>query len=585
MKSTARPFGHSGIRIAIAAGLATLAAFAALATSMSESGDAAFPGSNGKIAYSYGGHFSSYGGYGGYGSYGSYGSYGPYGGGGYTGASIWSVNSDGSSPTPLTSGPNDHSPAYSADGQRIAFGRENGVMVMSADGSGLTQLAAGSSSNSSSTEWQEGYEDPETEEGIVVKIQTYAETWHAFDNPSFSPDGSQLAVAESGGTYMNTVTCEVKAFKDDECLFFGGEEEAYFHTEGECAGCTFHIVTISSSGGGVTGQVTLPASTFIDTDPSYAPDGRLAFGRVSPETSKSGIYVVNSPGAMPSQVTDNHFDSAPDFSPDSSRIVFVRNHELGLVGTGGGPVALLPALPLPEGTSIGDSNLESPSFSPDGSRLTFRRFVFSPGGFERGVFTMGVDGSGLTKIVDDGFDPNWQPVTPPAPPSPPAPPAPSPAPVPAPPPPSPPQGKAKKGKVRLNKKNQAVIGTIICGNSRCRLKVLSSKLKFQETTKRGRKKSSLTALSSTLELKKKGRKKTCSPKVRLPKRLAAHKSAKVRVKVAGKCLAGLKRAHKAIVIVKIRVTDAQAKRVVTLRSTLLAPKSKKHKGKGHRKHR
>ena len=107
---------------------------------------------------------------------------------------------------------------------------------------------------------------------------------------------------------------------------------------------------------------------------------------------------------------------------------------------------------------------------------------------------MGVNGSGLTKIVDGGFGPDWQAVQP----SPPV------AAVPPPEPANPPKGKVKKGKVRLNRKSLAVIGTITCGSSPCRLKVLSSKLKLKLRTSkhRGGKKSSVEARPSRLELKK-----------------------------------------------------------------------------------
>jgi len=542
-----------------------LAGLAVLAISMSERGDAAFPGSNGKIAYSYGS--SAY------------------------QNSIWAVGPDGSSPSQLTSGTADWNPAYSADGQRIAFERENGVMVMNADGSGLTQLAAGGYSNSSTgPNYKENYENPNTKENIpLVRIQSYSETWHGYGSPSFSPDGSQLAVSKSGGTFSNKIICEVES-EGQECLNYGyggyggyGGGGGYFHSEAKCTGCTSHIVTLSSSTGAVTGEVT-PASsssTVEDFSPAYAPDGKLAFARWSYGGS-SGIYVVNSPGATPSRVTSGSFDHTPDFSPDSSRIVFVRGHEFGLVGAGGGPVALLAALPLPAGAQQNHTSLESPAFSPDGSRLTFARTVFGSGGFDRGIFTMGVDGSGLAKVTNGGFGPNWQ--------------ASFPAPSGAPPAAAPkrPKGKARKGKIRLSRKNEAVIGTITCGSTPCRLKVLSSKLKLKTTKKKGKKKNRRAAHLSTLEFAKKGKrakkgrkgkKTSCSPRIKVAKRLAPGKRAKVKVKVSGRCLAGLKRARKARLVARIRVTDALGKKVVTLRSTLLSPKSKKPKGKRHKKRR
>jgi Tol biopolymer transport system component len=118
------------MRISILVAIAGLLGLAGLATSMSESGDAAFPGVNGKIAYSSGDSYS------------------------YSSAAIWSANADGGSPSVLTSGSGVSTPSYSPDGSQIAFDRESGVAVMTGTGLGLKQLLAGSDSQSFQTEWQ-----------------------------------------------------------------------------------------------------------------------------------------------------------------------------------------------------------------------------------------------------------------------------------------------------------------------------------------------------------------------------------------------------------------------------------------------
>ena len=92
-----------------------------LAISMSDRGDAAFPGVNGRIAYASGDSYS------------------------YSSAGIWSSNADGGSPTLLSSGPGVTAPSYSADGGRIAFDREGGVAAMSSAGTGVAQLLTGRS--------------------------------------------------------------------------------------------------------------------------------------------------------------------------------------------------------------------------------------------------------------------------------------------------------------------------------------------------------------------------------------------------------------------------------------------------------
>ncbi len=160
--------------------LAASACVALLAISMSESGDAAFPGLNGRIAYASGGSYS------------------------YSSAAIWAANADGGSPTVLAAGSGVSAPSYSADGSRIAFDREGGVAVMSASGSGQVQLLSGSDSRSSRTEWRKDYVDPHSAKVIpVVKVESFDDQWQNFDHPSFSPmerGSSSLKRAESGPT-------------------------------------------------------------------------------------------------------------------------------------------------------------------------------------------------------------------------------------------------------------------------------------------------------------------------------------------------------------------------------------------------
>jgi len=486
--------------------LAAVSGLALLAISMSESGRAAFPGANGRVAYSYGD--------------------------GYSG-SIWSAEANGASPLRLTTGSNDYGPSYSANGGRVAFERENGIAVMNADGSGETQLLSGSySSSSEPPEWQSDFQNPEEPSETIpfVKIQTFTEAWHVFSSPSFSPDGTQLVLGEGSGEFIYTLTCAVAEDEDPECLS-GYQEGHYFYDE-ECIDCESHIITVSASSGAQTAEVVPPSNSHQDYEPAFSSAGAIAFSRWDYSSEKTSIYVAGSPGAAPVKVTNGPYDSAPDFSPDGTRVAFLRDgDEVGIVGVGGGPLTVL-LVPNPAGVKY--SYLGSVAFSPDGSKLVLARTLNPVAGkSERGIYTMGVDGSGLAKIVD-GSGPDWQPT---------ALPAPQPAPVPF-------KGKSAKGKIKLSKSGKGSIGVIVCGSSPCALEVLSAKLTAG--------------------------KKTCAVKVKLSKRLAAGKSASVRVKVAGRCLAALKRAGKGSVVVRVRVSDALDRRVLTLRSTLTAGANKKH---------
>jgi Tol biopolymer transport system component len=495
--SRRRVLGFGGIVV-----LAAAFGFALLATSMSQRGDAAFPGSNGKIAYSLGD--------------------------GYTG-SIWSANADGGLPSKLTTGSGDSGPSYSANGGRIAFERENGVAVMSADGSGLTQLLPGSFSTSFETTWKESYKNPEEPSEVIpfVKISTWTVKWHTFNGPSFSPDGSRLAVGERKGEYFEAVICEVEKAKGSKCV--SSYEGGYFNFEEGCVGCYAHIITVNSTSGAQADEVTPNSSAYEDYEPTVSAAGKIAFSRWT-KSSKYAIFVVNSAGAAPVQVTNGPEDYSPDFSPDGSRIAFTHGtHDIGMVGVGGGPITVL-SVPTPQGDEF--SAVEAPVFSPDGSKIAFERTVYPfIGKSEHTVVTMGTDGSGLTQILAGARGPSWQP-------------------IPVPPPPAyPAKAKAKKGAAKLSKKGKATPGTIICGSSPCALKILSARLKAG--------------------------KKTCSVKAKLVKSLDPGESAKVGAKVAGKCLEALKKAGRGSLVVKVQVTDALGRKVLTLKSTVIPNKAKK----------
>lgn len=481
--------------------LALVAGVAALAITAGERGDAAFPGQNGRIAYSYGDGYA------------------------YAGGAIWVANSDGGSQQRLTAGGSDSTPSYSPTGRRIAFGRENGVAVMAADGSGATQLVSGHSSVSSQTKWQQNYDVPGSGKTIpVVRIQSYVEEWRLFDHPSFSPNGSQLAVGESRGKRTQSSICAVQALNDQQCIF--SNPDAYFDFESKCVDCGAQIIAIDSVTGARSGELTPLIDGRNDSEPTYAPDGKLAFVRWVP--GGSSIFVIDSPGAAPRRVTRGPGNRAPDFSPDSSQIVFVHGGaDVGLVGVGGGAVTLLP---IPAPATVYGSYVGAPAFSPDGSRVVFRRGSYgSAGQAETGLYTMGLDGSGFTQVIDSGSDPSWEPLSPP------------------PPPPARARAKARKGKIKLNRRGKATIGTVVCGSTPCKLKVVSARLKAG--------------------------KHRCAAKARLAKRLAPEKSTKLGIKVAGKCLAALKRAGKGRLVTRVRASDALGKKTLTLKATLVPPPS------------
>ncbi len=494
------------------AAIAGLVGFSALAISLSQQGDAAFPGLNGKIAYAAGQSYAN--------------------------ESIYTANPDGTSPTQITQGTDDFAPSYSADGSKVVFNRLSGIVAMNADGSGGAQIASGSKVESSSTKYVANYEDPNTEKIIPeVKIETTSKSGHGFYDPTFTADGTQIVVGESVFDRSQESICAVEKSGDTECLGYESKD-SYFHYHFECKACLEHLVMLSATTGAQTAELTPKTNESYDFAPTTSADGKIAFSRyVRGSAASTGLFIINAPGTAPTQLTSGFGNYDPDFSPDSTKLIFGHGEKaFGVIGVGGGAVSLI-AIPTTPGSSVYTSE---PTFSPDGTQIAFFESNFTPSTEEHGIFVVGVDGSNPHRVIADGYDPAWQPVPPP-------------------PPIVKSSAKAKKGKLKLDKKHSAVIGTVTCGSAACSLKVTSAKLKVG--------------------------KKKCGAQVKAPKKLAAGKGAKIKATIKGKCLAKLEKAGKGALAVKIKVTSANGVEPLTLKSTLVPGKSKSGKSKGGTGHK
>ncbi len=448
--------------------------------------------------------------------------------------SVWSMNPDGSAATALTAPGTSEGGAYSPDGTRLAFETEGGVSVAAADGSGAHQLVESHRQKHDSITWQQNYVTPENETIPWVKIEEESETIDERYEPTFTPDGSSLAVVHFTGTIVFRNYCSVTADEETAC------DGNYFHFAFDCPGCGTGIEAIDATTG-AAGAALLPfADEVLVSDPEFSAAGALVYGSepiplertASPERS---IVMLPAPGATPAPVASGEAVFEPTFSPDGTRVAYVADsHHVGIVSTGGVPVGSFEA-PKP---LAGDGRwvVESPVFSPDGTLIAFAdlgRPESSTGPYEDGgVYLAHPDGSGIVQVQGQAQRPtSWQALRPAAPP--------------------PVRARAQRGKkkLKLSRKGIAVVGKVVCGSSPCALKATESKLKL------GKKRSGVKAI--------------------LPKSLAAGASGQVKVKVKGKALASLKARHGGKLLLTVAVGEGGGAESLAFSPKLLPPAPKK----------
>jgi TolB protein len=241
-------------------------------------------------------------------------------------------------------------------------------------------------------------------------------------SPRYSPDGTRIAAAtvtaagRVGTIVMDANGSNVTAFPLPGTV---NEGCGAWSPDGETLLCEVWddvhpahlpgLFSVDASDGSDRTRLTTNTLGGHDIWADFSPDGsRIVFLRESPSHGRHilALFVAGADGSDPHRITGWLNDSVccqASWSPDGTRILFASQGRLRTI--------------RPDGTSRRTIKFDTgaqfsfeaaPTWSPDGTHIAFVMWTSNIGEFD--LFTVGADGSDLTQLTDthreEGF-PDW----------------------------------------------------------------------------------------------------------------------------------------------------------------------------------
>jgi len=234
-------------------------------------------------------------------------------------------------------------PAWSPDGERLAFFTENHgplLWIINHNGTGLRQIKISSPSVSLSIEAEAGW-SPDGRRLVFVGGVL----------PVLTPQLFTVGIDGNGLRQVTSLCSDEPSWSVTGTIAF----------RGACQAPATGIYTIRPNGSRL--QHVLNNRYWPPTYPDWSPDGtQMAYtGAVS--DAKSDIYVANAHGKRARQLT-HHGGAQPAWSPDGKNIAFVGNNGLDVMRRDGRSLRRIVSIPPHSLTSTKWLVIGSPSWQP-----------------------------------------------------------------------------------------------------------------------------------------------------------------------------------------------------------------------------